>query len=295
MLRKRIISAISAVTVAFAMIGSLSVYAENAPKVTAKVTGYTGEVGSTYNLVVSYTGFDDLYCDLENWIEWGIDGYQIEIDMPGTYKTDFTGTGRNGAFASTPSEGFSAQVSYNTDVNKLRIAQTFQWNSTEGGGLLYEKNATVTIPVKVLVPYTETVEFKVTAAGFSTAEYDADGNGTFPKYDLKDGKVTVEGDTITISPAIPDSPITTKNETVGQFNGKYLKYIAHILETVDAQKKVRIKKMNGNEVVETRDSGRTLAQIVNGVASGNNTITGTIAVGVLTSNEADVFTFELYE
>lgn len=77
---------------------------------------------------------------------------------------------------------------------------------------------------------------------------------------------------------------------------KFLKHIATILTSAKANKKVRINKLNANGAVESyQQSGRTLGEILGGVATPETTISGKIAVGVMTTNNSDVFSFELVD
>lgn len=77
---------------------------------------------------------------------------------------------------------------------------------------------------------------------------------------------------------------------------KFLKHIATILTSAKASKKVRINKLDSEgKVADTQTSGRTLGEILGGVATPETTISGKIAVGVMTTNNSDVFSFELVD
>ena len=70
-----------------------------------------------------------------------------------------------------------------------------------------------------------------------------------------------------------------------------MKYVANVFEGADATKKIRITK-NGTEKMETQ---RSIAEVLKGVAvDESNKISGDVAIGVLTDNAADVFTFDLF-
>jgi len=101
----------------------------------------------------------------------------------------------------------------------------------------------------------------------------------------------------------PDAPVVDKefdtaNTTInstgaveGKYEGKILKHIATVLDKSALTKKISIKNESTGE---TRVSGRTIAQTLGGIGVDGATVTGTIAIGVLTDTDA-VFTFSLVD
>jgi len=88
-----------------------------------------------------------------------------------------------------------------------------------------------------------------------------------------------------------EEEITVKNEAVTEYTGeKTLIYVAKVLQKADASKKVVLTK-NG----EKQYSDRTLAEILGGVAAPGGTLSGDVAIGVLTNDTTATFGFELVD
>ena len=88
-----------------------------------------------------------------------------------------------------------------------------------------------------------------------------------------------------------DTTVNSTNAVEGKYNGKILKHIATVLENSALSKKISIKNESTGE---TRVSDRTIAQTLGGIGVDGATVTGTIAIGVLTDTDA-VFTFSLVD
>jgi hypothetical protein len=74
----------------------------------------------------------------------------------------------------------------------------------------------------------------------------------------------------------------------GKYEGKYLKHIATVLENSALSKYISI-----SDGTETRVSTRTVAEILGGISVDNTSVSGKLAIGVLTANPDAVFTFDL--
>lgn len=92
------------------------------------------------------------------------------------------------------------------------------------------------------------------------------------------------------------NPITDKKQQIGEtgaYNGKTLIYVAEVLQSVDLDKKVVLTKKVGNDNPVEQVSDRSLAQILGIVAAPETTLSGNIAIGVLTTDTTAVFGFQL--
>ena len=83
------------------------------------------------------------------------------------------------------------------------------------------------------------------------------------------------------------SVVGTRAEA-GKYEGKYLKHIATVLENSALSKYISI-----SDGTETRVSTRTVAEILGGISVNNTSVSGKLAIGVLTDNPDAVFTFKL--
>ena len=88
---------------------------------------------------------------------------------------------------------------------------------------------------------------------------------------------------------VKDPKDSTKDYTE---SGKVLKYVSSIANGADATKKVEITKKT-SEGTATQLTEKTLADLLNGVATEGSKITAKISLGVLTADTDAVFSFEL--
>lgn len=281
---KKIASLLGAVALMSALLPVA--YAANTPTISAEIANFTNTENETFNVVITLSGMTDLILDESAGIERGMNALQVEVKMPGTYKTDYTGTQFGGNFKPT-STGFDIApnnlVAGSVD-GYLKIAAT--WNDL--GSYNHSSSGVITVPVKLLKKYPDYTNEKLTYANCKVETTNTDLNAntsTDVMYYQTEGKIAFdEVAKLQYNTYVADNATATAVGTTGQFEaGKQLYYVSKILDKASASKKVQLTRIKSDKSEETLTSSSSLADLLGGVAVDGTAISGDVAIGVLTS------------
>ena len=280
---KKIASLLGAVALMSALLPVA--YAANTPTISAKITDFTNTTGETFNVVITLSGMSDLFLNDSTWDEWGMNALQVEVKMPGTYKTDYTGTGARAAFVAT-STGFNTPDTLLAGVTEGILKISAVWNNP--GAYNYSQSGEITVPVKLLNQYPEYTKESLTYSNckVETSKYDATTDKTTDvMYYQTEGKIAFdEVAKLQYNTYVADNATATAVGTTGQFEaGKQLYYVSKILDKASASKKVQLTRIKSDKSEETLTSTSSLAELLGGVAVDGTAISGDVAIGVLTS------------
>lgn len=186
---KKLLSSLLALSMMAMMSVSFTVSAATSPKMTAAIEGYTGEVGSTFNVVFSYSDVEGLYMNEDTWDELGISSLQFELAMPGK-GTNYKGTGAKNAFV-CGEYNFLKKASVSVGAGDImKVSVSLDATDT---GYSHDATGSFKIPCKVVAPYEGTTEFKLQNCKVILAAYDSatDKNSTIT-YTQVDGQLVID-------------------------------------------------------------------------------------------------------
>lgn len=281
---KKIASLLGAVALMSALL-PVAYAADNTPTISAEITDFTNTAGETFNVVITLSGMSGLFLNETTWDEWGMNALQVEVKMPGTYKTDYTGTGARAAFVATSTD-FATPDTLLAGVTDGILKISAVWNNP--GSYNYSSSGKITVPVKLLNKYPEYTNESLTYSNckVETSKYDATTDKTTDvMYYQTDSKIAFDKVAkLQYKTYVADNATSTAVGNKDQFeSGKQLYYVSKILDNALASKKVQLTRIKSDKSEETMTSSSSLADLLGGVAVDGTAISGDVAVGVHTS------------
>lgn len=314
---KKLISIVASFSIAFSMIFSVSA-AEFNPTADVSATIMTNDEfkaiadsdipsGYTmYKLSVDLSKIGELTYYKEGLKYSGrkLDTAQLDLfDLLTYVDADYTMMLSNCFESSSVTEGFDG-TNYFAGYSTAAVASAYPLVAGESTDVVtaIDDVYTVLVGVPSAEPFTVNYQFKYCFTVYSKGTPSADDadiqkgsiTGTVTFGTATTGDVTkIDADEQTVG-VQADQSVKTYESTDG--TQKYLKHIATVLDGAAANKTVTINKVDAQgNVLDSKVSGRTLAQIFYGVTTENTTISGKLAIGVLTSNVDDIFEFVLVD